>query len=51
MSQDDGITFHPDGSIPQHGEVFVFGANLAGRHGGGAAAEAVRRFGAQMGVG
>lgn len=51
MSQDDGITFHPDGSIPQHGEVFVFGANLAGRHGGGAAAEAERRFGAQMGVG
>lgn len=28
MSQDDGITFHPDGSVPQHGEVFVFGSNL-----------------------
>lgn len=33
------------------GEIFVFGSNLAGAHGGGAAAVAVRKFGAQWGVG
>ena len=32
-------------------EVFVFGSNLAGRHGGGAAYMAFRRFGAVMGCG
>lgn len=32
-------------------EVFVFGSNRAGRHGRGAAAEAVRRYGARYGVG
>lgn len=32
-------------------EVFVFGSNLAGHHGGGAARTAYRRFGAQWGVG
>lgn len=30
-------------------EVFVFGSNIAGRHGGGAAALAVRKFGAVFG--
>ena len=32
-------------------EVFVFGSNLAGMHGGGAARVAVQRFGAVMGLG
>lgn len=33
------------------GEIFVFGSNLAGRHGAGAAATARRKFGAEPGVG
>ena len=33
------------------GEIFVFGSNLAGMHGGGAARIAVDRFGAIMGQG
>lgn len=33
------------------GEVFVFGSNLAGMHGGGAARTACLYFGAKMGVG
>lgn len=33
------------------GEVFVFGSNVNGYHGGGAAAAAMRHFGAQWGVG
>jgi hypothetical protein len=32
-------------------EVFVFGSNLAGAHGGGAARLAYRQFGAEWGVG
>lgn len=32
-------------------EVFVFGSNLAGKHGGGAAYVAFRKFGAVMGCG
>ena len=32
-------------------EVFVFGSNLAGSHGGGAAYVAYRKFGAVMGQG
>lgn len=32
-------------------EVFVFGSNLQGRHGGGAAREAHAKFGAEWGVG
>ncbi len=35
----------------QPDEVFVFGSNLAGSHGGGAAYVAWRRFGAVMGQG
>jgi hypothetical protein len=35
----------------QPGEIFVFGSNLAGRHGGGAARMAYEYFGAVMGVG
>lgn len=33
------------------GNVFVFGSNLDGCHGGGAAATAVQKYGAQMGRG
>ena len=33
------------------GEIFVFGSNLAGQHGGGAALVAYRKFGAEWGVG
>ena len=32
-------------------EIFVFGSNLAGHHGGGAARVALDRFGAQWGQG
>lgn len=32
-------------------EIFVFGSNLSGSHGGGAALIAYRRFGAKWGVG
>ncbi len=43
--------FHRDGDAPGLGWVFVFGSNLGGRHGLGAAALAVRRYGAKMGQG
>ena len=35
----------------QEGEIFVFGSNLAGAHGGGAARLAYERFGAVWGEG
>lgn len=35
----------------EEGQIFVFGSNLAGRHGGGAARIAYERFGAVMGQG
>lgn len=43
--------YHRDGAQPAEGEVFVFGSNQAGRHGAGAAAAAVRLYGAGYGVG
>lgn len=45
--------FHPDGTLPQNGEVFVFGSNMAGIHGAGAARIAEQQFGAirHIGVG
>ncbi len=43
--------FHPDGTQPERGEIFVFGSNLAGRHGAGAAKAAMWHFGAKYGVG
>lgn len=43
--------YHPDGTQPADGSVFVFGSNLAGRHGGGAAKAALEKFGAKWGVG
>lgn len=35
----------------QPGEIFVFGSNLKGMHGGGAAYVAYKKFGAEWGVG
>lgn len=45
------LRFHEDGQKPDAHEVFVFGSNLAGRHGAGAAAAAVRHYGAVYGIG
>lgn len=42
--------FHIDGSAPDTGQVFVFGSNLSGYHGGGAARAAHRLYGADWGV-
>lgn len=50
MHQATPIT-DPDGrEIPSYPHVFVFGSNLAGRHGAGAAKEALR-YGAVTGIG
>jgi hypothetical protein len=43
--------FHVDGTLPTGRAVFVFGSNLAGMHGGGAARAAADKFGAEFGVG
>ena len=45
------MKFHADGTLPQNGEVWVFGSNLAGVHGAGAAKVALERFGAEYGFG
>lgn len=45
------MKFHKDGTLPQNGEVFVFGSNLAGIHGAGAAKVAASRFGISYGFG
>lgn len=42
--------YHQDRTLPENGEIFVFGSNLAGRHGAGAA-KAAMQFGAIYGVG
>jgi len=44
-------TYHVDRTIPAQGAVWVFGSNLAGRHGKGAAEIAVNQFGAKRFVG
>ena len=44
-------TFHQDGSLPNSSSIFVFGSNLAGRHGAGAALVAAQKFQASYGVG
>lgn len=45
------MRFHRDGSLPEEGEaIFVFGSNLAGRHGKGAAHIAKTLFGARYGT-
>lgn len=43
--------YHKDGTLPLNGEIFVFGSNLAGIHGAGAAKVAREKFGAKIGVG
>lgn len=43
-------TYHPDGSPPSAGMIFVFGANLSGIHGAGAARAAFDHYGAKWGV-
>lgn len=45
------MIYHKDGSIPNNKSIFVFGSNLAGRHGKGAAKIAKDKFGAVYGVG
>lgn len=36
--------FHQDGTLPQNGEIWVFGSNLAGIHGAGAAKVAREKY-------
>jgi hypothetical protein len=43
------MKYHKDGLVPSAGEVFVFGSNLAGRHGAGAARIAAQYFGMKYG--
>lgn len=43
--------YHRDGSVPDGDAIWVFGSNLAGRHGAGAAKVAAELFGARRGVG
>jgi len=43
--------YHTNGSLPTRGEIFVFGSNLQGVHGAGAAKVALELFGAHMGFG
>jgi hypothetical protein len=45
------MMFHKDGSIPAGDMIFVFGSNLAGVHGAGAARAAMEDFGAIYGIG
>jgi len=45
------LKFHVDNAIPKTNAYWVFGSNLAGRHGKGAARVAHDNFGAQYGVG
>lgn len=46
----EGPSFHQDGTAPESA-IFVFGSNLAGIHGAGAAKAARLQFGARPGVG
>lgn len=43
--------YHRDGLLPTTNVIFVFGSNLAGRHGKGAALIAKEQFGAVQGQG
>jgi hypothetical protein len=43
-------TFHKDGEPPDAAQIFVFGSNLSGYHGGGAARAAFDYYGAKWGV-
>lgn len=42
--------FHADGTPPENNSIFVFGSNLSGIHGGGAASAAHKLYGAKWGV-
>ena len=42
---------YAEGDKPTRGEIFAFGSNLAGRHGKGAAQDAMRLYGATYGQG
>ncbi|USV41008.1 hypothetical protein [Xanthomonas phage BUDD] len=44
-------TYHKDGTQAAADEIFVFGSNLAGRHGAGAAKAALQHYGARYGEG
>lgn len=46
-----GYTYHADGAQPASDEIFVFGSNLAGHHGAGAARAAMDHYGAAYGEG
>lgn len=50
-SSSPAYRYHADGGLPAAGGVWVFGSNLAGRHGAGAAKVAAQRFGAKYGTG
>jgi hypothetical protein len=45
--------YHKDGTLPEVTKdyIFVFGANLRGQHGAGAAVVAKEKFGAEFGIG
>jgi len=43
--------YHKDGDLPIGSEIFVYGSNLAGIHGAGAAKVAMNLFGAKWGNG
>lgn len=45
------MKFHPDKTLPKSDEVFVFGSNLAGVHGAGAAKVAHSLYNAVYGIG
>lgn len=45
------MKLHKDGSLPDDNQIFVFGSNLSGRHGKGAAKLAKDKFGAIYGQG
>jgi hypothetical protein len=45
------MRFHKDGTLPTSGDIFVFGSNLGGIHGSGAARVAREEFGAKLFVG
>ena len=45
------MNYHQDHALPTSPSIFVFGSNLGGIHGAGAALVAAQQFGAERGVG